>query len=176
MTTGKSAKSEQRTTAAKATEYARRDKAPDLEGAGGEKDSEVIQSAVAALGAAVFGAGVGEEEELERARKRGMHMDVDGGDAGAAPRLGDSGSAASGRADATNARGRAGTRATSTIETSPADTRPRARHDAGHEGMSAEALERSYREARPGQASARQADPNAAPTPLQRLEEDDDLN
>jgi hypothetical protein len=41
---------------------------------------------------------------------------------------------------------------------------------------SADELPRSNREARPGEAGARQADPGAAASPLQRLEEDDDLN
>ncbi len=143
MTAGKSAKADQRTTGQKAAEYARGDKAPDLEGAGGEKDSEVVQSAVAALGAAVFGAGVGEEEERERARKRGLHMDMDDNDRDEIPGV-------SGR---------------------QASREPPAKPQ-----LTADELEREYREGRPGGATARQADPNAAPTPLQRLEEDDDLN
>jgi hypothetical protein len=41
---------------------------------------------------------------------------------------------------------------------------------------SADELPSSKREARPGEAGARQGDPDAASTPLQRLQENDDLN
>jgi hypothetical protein len=152
MTVGKSAKSDQRMPQDKAAEYARKDKAPDLKGAGGPQDSEVVQSAIAALGAPVIAAGVGEKEELERARQRGLLRE--GGalehDTMRDNALKDEIPGVSGRQP-----GRA------------APAKPT---------RSADELERNYRENRPGEASARQADPNAAPTPLQRLHEDDDLN
>jgi hypothetical protein len=152
MTVGKSAKSDQRMPHDKAAEVARKDKAPDLKGAGGPQDSEVIQSAVAALGAPVVAAGVGEKEELERARQRGLLREGDArtGSARTDNQLKDEIPGVSGRQP-----GRA----------APANPT-----------RSADELERNYRENRPGEASARQADPNAAPTPLQRLHEDDDLN
>jgi hypothetical protein len=165
MTVGERGRSDQRLPQDKATEAARKERAPGIERAGGAHESEVVRSAVAALGAAVFGAGVGEEEELARARKRGMHMDVDAVDVQA--RTGRHSSATGAVRGATPPQATAvpAARAQQPIRKAPA-----------HAGLSADALERSYRDGQPGHATARQADPNAAPTPLQRLHEDDDLN
>jgi hypothetical protein len=158
MTVGKSARSDQRMPHDKAVEFARKDKAPDLKGAGGPQDSEVVQSAVAALGAPAATARAGEQEERERRLQRGddplpddaLEDDTIQHKAPMAKALKDEIPGVSGRQP-----GRA------------APAKPT---------RSADELERNYRENRPGEASARQADPNAAPTPLQRLHEDDDLN
>jgi hypothetical protein len=158
MTVGKSAKSDQRMPHDKAAEYARKDKAPDLKGAGGPQDSEVIQSAVAALGAPVAAAGVDEKEELERVRQRGLLREGDG--------LTDDGLTD----DALTGSARTDNQLKDEIP--GVSGRQPGRAAPANPTRSADELERNYREDRPGEASARQAGPNAAPTPLQRLHED----
>jgi hypothetical protein len=166
MAVGERGRSDQRLPQDKATEAAREERAPGIEGAGGAPDSEVVRSAVAALGAAVFRAGVGEEEELARARERGMHMDVDAVDA----------QDRTGRPASATGAVRGATPPQATAVPAARSAQQPIRKAPAHAGLSADALERSDRDGQPGHATARQADPNAAPTPLQRLQEDDDLN
>lgn len=84
MTSGMPRSNDQRLPTDKANETARPDRAPMLEGAGGPQDSEVIQSAVAALGAPVEGART-QADELEAQRRAGRHPDIDDTDGGWSP-------------------------------------------------------------------------------------------
>ena len=84
MTSGMPRDNDQRLPTDKASETARADRAPPLDGAGGPQDSEIIQSAVAALGAPVAGART-QADELEAQRRAGRHPDIDDTDGGWSP-------------------------------------------------------------------------------------------
>ena len=84
MTSGMPRDNDQRLPTDKAREKARADRAPSLEGAGGPQDSEIIQSAVAALGAPVAGAR-SQADELEAQRRAGRHPDIDDTEGGWSP-------------------------------------------------------------------------------------------
>jgi hypothetical protein len=68
----------------KANDAARDDRASPVRGAGGPQDSDIIQSAVAALGASVTGAR-DQADELDAQRRAGRHPDIDDTDGGWSP-------------------------------------------------------------------------------------------
>lgn len=84
MTSGMPRDNDQRLPTDKASEAAGADHAPPLEGAGGPQDSEIIQSAVAALGAPVAGART-QADELAAQRRAGRHPDIDDTEGGWSP-------------------------------------------------------------------------------------------